>query len=194
MKSFGTRVSLLVSGSAFRCLIASLLLALGHVACGTAVYAQETWTVEFTDAGAPTFRSEPQPVTVQEAMGALLATTESFRLLADFTDSRLARCASTRPDLPDARIQPTEIADRVGSLNLALFEGGQVNFTFRTTTNGTEYAITMNASGPDAVEVVRSDSGELVLSATGAPLSVVRDQVEMFSCTGVADFTIRWTP
>jgi hypothetical protein len=155
------------------------------------------WTVEFSESPgdkSPTFRSEPQPVTVREAMGAVLVTAESFRLLTDLTESRLAGCQSTRPDLPDARIQPDEIADRIGSLALAVFEEGQVSFTFRTTTNGTEYAITMNGTKSGAVQVSRAESGELVLSATGAPLSVIRDRAEMFTCAGAADFTIRLTP
>ena len=69
-----------------------------------------------------------------------------------------------------------------------------MNSTFRTTTDGTEYAITMTASGPDVVQVMPADSRELTLSATGAPLSVIRDKVEMFSCAGVADFMITLTP
>ena len=152
------------------------------------------WTVEFSESPggeSPTFRSEPQPVTVREAMGAVLVTAESFRLLTDLTESRLAGCQSTRPDLPDARIQPEEIADRVGSLTLAVFEKGEVSLTFRTTTNGTEYAITMNGTQSGAVQVSRAESGELVLSATGAPLSVIRDRAEMFTCAEAADFRIR---
>lgn len=155
------------------------------------------WTVVFSESPggeSPTFRSEPQPVAVREAMGAVLVTAESFRLLTDFTDSRLARCQSTRPDLPDARIQPEEIADRVGSLALAVFQEGEVSFTFRATANGTEYAITMNGTKSGTVQVSRAQSGELVLSATGAPLSVIRDRAEMFTCAGAADFTIRLAP
>jgi hypothetical protein len=133
-------------------------------------------------------------VSVQEAMGAILVTTDSFRLLTDLAEPRLTGCTSTRPDLPDARILPGEIADRVGSLNLAVFENGQVNFSFRTTTDGAEYAITMNASRPDLIQVTRSDSGELVLTATGGPLSVVREKTETFSCADVADFTITLLP
>jgi hypothetical protein len=127
-------------------------------------------------------------------MGAVLVTAESFRLLTDLTESRLAGCQSIRPDLPDAQIQPEEIADRVGSLALTVFEEGEVSFTFRTTTNGTEYAITMNGTKSGAVEVSRAESGELVPSATGAPLSVIRDRAEMFTCAGAADFTITVSP
>ena len=86
------------------------LLLLGHVAGVTGLVAQEEWTVEFSDAGAPTFRAESQPISVREAMGAILATTDAFRLVTDLTDARLTGCTSTRPDLPDARIQPAEIA------------------------------------------------------------------------------------
>lgn len=145
-------------------------------------------------AESPTFRSDPQPVTVREAMGAVLVTAEPFRLLTDVTESRLAGCQPTRPDLPDARIQPEEIADRIGSLALAVFEEGEVSFTFRTTTNGAEYAITMDGTKSGTVQVSRTQSGELVLSATGAPLSVIRDRAEMFTCAGAADFTIRLAP
>lgn len=155
------------------------------------------WTVEFSESSggeSPTFRSDPQPVTVREAMGAVLVTAESFRLLTDLTETRLTECQSTRPDLPDARIQPEEIADRVGSLALTVFEKGEVSFTFRTTTNGTEYAITMNGTQSGAVQVSRAESGELILSATGAPLGVIRDRAEMFTCAGAADFTIRLAP
>lgn len=127
-------------------------------------------------------------------MGAVLVTAEPFRLLTDLTESRLAGCQSTRPDLPDARIQPEEIADRAGSLALAVFEEGEASFTFRTVTDGTEYAITMNGFKSGAVEVSRAESGRLVLSATGAPLSVIRDRTEMFSCAGAADFTITVSP
>lgn len=196
MKSFGTHVvALLVTPTPSTVLLTVTLQALGYAAGFTGLAAQETGTVEFVDDGAaPTFRAEPQPVTIREAMGAVLATSESFRLLTDLTGSRLAGCESTRPDLPDARIDPAEIADRVGSLNLAVFEDGQANFTFRTTTGGTEYAITMNASESEAVQVTRADSGELILSATAAPLSVTRDKAETFSCVEAADFAIRLTP
>jgi hypothetical protein len=126
-------------------------------------------------------------------MGAVLATAESFRMLTDLIEPRLAGCRSTRPDLPDARILPGEIADRVGSLNLAVFEDGQVNLTFRTTTNGPEYAITLRSES-GVVQVSRAASGELVLVGTGAPLSVTRERAEMFTCDGAADFTIRLVP
>ena len=182
MRSFGTRVALLIGIGT-------------HVAGVTGLVAQEAWTVEFVDDGAaPTFRAESQPISVREAMGAILATTDAFRLMTDLTDARLTGCTSTRPDLPDARIQPAEIADRIGSLSLVVFENGQVNFTFRTTTDGTEYAITMGGLGPVLVQVTHVDSGELVLSATGAPLRVIRDKTEMFQCAGAADFTIRLMP
>jgi len=181
MESFGTRVALLIGVAA-------------HVLGVAGIAAQEEWTVEFSDAGAPTFRAKSQPISVREAMGAILATTDAFRLMTDLTDARLTGCTSTRPDLPDARIQPEEIADRIGSLSLAVFENGQVNFTFRTTTDGTEYAISLSGPARDLVQVTREDSGGLVLSATGAPLGVIRDKVEMFQCPGAADFTIRLMP
>jgi hypothetical protein len=127
-------------------------------------------------------------------MGGVLVTAEPFRLLTDLTESRLAGCQSTRPDLPDARIQPEEIADRIGSLALAVFEEGEVSFTFRTTTNGAEYAITMDGTKSGPVQAVARQSAELVLSATGAPLSVIRDRAEMFTCARAADFTIRLAP
>lgn len=156
-----------------------------------------SWTLEFLEpqgGESPTFRSEPQPVTLRNTMGADLVTAESFRLLTDLTEVRLAGCQSTRPDLPDARPLPEEIADRVGSLTLVVFEEGQVSFTFRTTTNGTEYALTMNGFEPGVVHTLREESGELVLSATGAPLSIIRDRTETFTCVDAADFTIRLVP
>ena len=159
--------------------------------------ADRSSTIEFTESAggqpAPTFRSEAQSIEVKDVMGSVLATTESFRLLTDLTESRLAACKSTRPDMPDARIDPAEIADRVGSLNLVVFDGKEVNFTFRTTTDGPEYALTVNAPKGD-VQVTSSESGKLVLSATGARLSVTREKTEMFSCPGAADFTIILSP
>ena len=180
------------------------LLSLGLAGVAVSLEAQSEgggasgeWTLEFLespDDASPTFRSEPQSVTIREAMGAVLATAESFRLLTDLTESRLAVCESTRFDLPDSRILPGEIVDRVGSLDLAVFEAGQVSFTFRTTTDGTEYAITMNGYKPGDVDVSRAESGEIVLAATGAPLMVIRDRAETFICDGAADFTIRLAP
>jgi len=64
-----------------------------------------------------------------------------------------------------------------GCLALTVFEEGDVSFTL---------------SG--AVQVSRVESGELVLSATGAPLSVIRDRAEMFTCAAAADFTITVSP
>jgi len=190
-----TRLARLVGAGAFPRLFGLMLLAIGHAAGVTGLDAQQTWTLEFTDNGTgPTFLAESQPVTVQDVMGSTLASTDSFRLQTHFTDARLAGCESTRPDLPDAVIVPTEVTDRVGSLSLAVFEDGQVNYSFRTTDDGAEYAITMNANNPDAVEVVRAVSGELLLLATGAPLSVTRNKTEMFSCTGAADFSIKLAP
>ena len=52
----------------------------------------------------------------------------------------------------------------------------------------------MNATNSNTVQVVRSDSGELILSATEAPLSLTRDKAETFSCTGAADFSMRLVP
>ena len=160
--------------------------------------ADRSSTIEFTESAggqpAPTFRSEAQPIEVKDVMGSVLATTESFRLLTDLTESRLAACKSTRPDMPDAHFDPAEFADRVGSLNLAVFDGKEVNFTFRTTTDGPEYALTVNAPKGDGVQVTSSESGKLVLSATGARLSVTREKTEMFSCPGAADFTIILSP
>ncbi len=203
MKSFGERSAIVMAPGCLQLLLVGLL-SVGPAVGAAPLEAQSVqpapsgaWTVKFSESSggeSPTFRSEPQPVAVREAMGAVLVTAESFRLLTDFTDSRLAGCQSTRPDLPDARIQPEEIADRVGSLALAVFEEGEVSFTFRTTTNGTEYAITMTGTQSGAVQVSRAQSGELVLSATGAPLSVIRDRAEMFTCAGAADFTITVSP
>lgn len=195
MRSRETGVIRLLGTGSLQCLFVLIVIAFGHLVGVAGLDAQETWSIEFTDDGAaPTFRAESQAVTVREAMGAVLVTAESFRLLTDFTDSLLAGCSSTRPDLPDARIQPEEIRDRVGSLSLAVFEDGKVNFTFRTITGGTEYAITMNGSGRDAVQVTRADSGELVLSGTETPLSVIRNKAEMFYCNDAAHFTIRLSP
>lgn len=203
MRSFGTRDAVLFASESLNRVLLVGILSLGLVgvaplgALGVQPASSEAWTLAFIESPggkSPTFRSDPQPVSVRKAMGAVLVSVDSFRLLTDFTAPRLAGCQSTRPDLPDARIHPGEIADRVGSFTLAVFEKGMVSFTFRTTTNGTEYAITMKGMGSDAVQVSRAESGELVLSATAAPLSVIRDRSEMFTCTGAADFTIRLAP
>ena len=205
MKSFGARSAIVMAPGRLLLLLAGILSVGPTVGTGQEAEPPQggegspgAWTVEFSespgDGSVPTFRSEPQPANVREAMGAVLVTAESFRLLTDLTESRLAGCQSTRPDLPDARIQPEEIRDRVGSLNLTVFEDGKVAFTFRTTTGGTEYAITMNGFKSGAVEVSRAESGRLVLSATGASLRVIRDRTEMFSCAGAADFTITVSP
>lgn len=155
-------------------------------------------TVEFAESagrgGAPTFRSEAQPVTVQDAMGAVLVTAEEFRLRTVRTDSWLAECQSMRPDLPDARVQPDEIADRVGSLSLAVFDQKQVNFSFRATTDGTEYVLTVDGSQADSVKVTASPSGALVASVTEAPMTVVRNKEESFYCPAAAAFTIKIEP
>jgi hypothetical protein len=102
-------------------------------------------------------------------MGGVLVTAEPFRLLTDLTESRLAGCQSTRPDLPDARIQPEEIADRIGSLALAVFEEGEVSFTFRTTTNGAEYAITMDGTKSGPVQVSRASPRSSSCQRPGRP-------------------------
>lgn len=203
MKPFGTSGAIIVSPGGLRHSLLVGILTLGVLGGAAPLGAQEQdapaggSTAEFAESagggGAPTFRSEPQPVTVKKAMGAVLVTAEDFRLRTALT-SRLAECQSTRPDLPEARIQPDEIADRVGTLNLAVFDQKQVNFTFRTTTHGTEYALTVDGSKPNAVQVSLSPSGALVLSATGAPMSVIRDKAETFSCPGAAAFTIRIEP
>ncbi len=203
MKSFGACSAIVMAPGCLQFLLVGVL-SVGPAVGASPLGAQSVqpapsgaWTVEFSESPggeSPTFRSDPQPVTVREAMGAVLVTAEPFRLLTDLTESRLAGCQPTRPDLPDARIQPEEIADRIGSLALAVFEEGEVSFAFRTTTNGAEYAITMDGTKSGTVQVSRAQSGELVLSATGAPLSVIRDRAEMFTCAGATNFTIRLAP
>ncbi|MCK5490164.1 MAG: hypothetical protein KAI98_09245 [Gemmatimonadetes bacterium] len=203
MKSFGACSAIVMAPGCLQFLLVGVL-SVGPAVGASPLGAQSVqpapsgaWAVEFSESPggeSPTFRSDPQPVTVREAMGAVLVTAEPFRLLTDLTESRLAGCQPTRPDLPDARIQPEEIADRIGSLTLAVFEEGEVSFTFRTTTNGAECAITMDGTKSGTVQVSRAQSGELVLSATGSPLSVIRDRAEMFTCAGATNFTIRLAP
>jgi hypothetical protein len=132
MKLFGNRGAIPVSpGGLLHSLLVGIL-SIGILGGPAPLGAQEQdapaggSTAEFAesagDGGAPTFRSESQPVTVKDAMGAVLVTAEEFRLRTALTESRLAECRSTRPDLPEARIQPDEIADRVGTLALAVFD------------------------------------------------------------------------
>ena len=176
-------------------LILVQLLGVGIVVNATPIYAQALFPgemkLEFSGSNFPTFQSEPQPVKVMEAMGAVLVTADSFRLLTNLTDIRLEGCQSTRPDLPDAQIFPEEIADRTGSLNFAVFAEGKSSFTFRTTTGGAEYAISMGDFKPAEAQVTRTDSGEIILSATGVSLNITRDLEQTFVCNAAGDFTIR---
>jgi hypothetical protein len=180
------------------------ILSLGAVGAAAPLWAQEEEepevpaegpTLEFAESGgAPTFRSEAQTVTLQDVMGSALVTAEEFRLRTEGMTGWLAGCQSMRPDLPDARILPTEIADRVGKLSLAVFNEEQVNFSFRSTTDGTEYVLTVDGSQADSVAVSTASSGALTATVTAAPMIVVRNKEESFHCPNGADFTVKIEP
>ena len=152
MKSFGACSAIVMAPGCLQFLLVGVL-SVGPAVGASPLGAQSVqpapsgaWTVEFSESPggeSPTFRSDPQPVTVREAMGGVLVTAEPFRLLTDLTESRLAGCQSTRPDLPDARIQPT--------------------------TNGAEYAITMDGTKSGTVQVSRASPGSSSCQRPGRP-------------------------
>ena len=152
-------------------------------------------TVAFTGSGgAPTFRSDAQTATLKDMMGSVLATADEYRLRAEGMESWLAGCQSMRPDLPDARILPAEIAELVGSLNLAVFNQEQVNFSHRSTKDDAEYVLTVDGSQADSTVVSAAASGALTATVTGAPMLVVRNKEESFHCANGADFTVKIEP
>lgn len=142
------------------------------------------------DLSSPTFRSVRQAARILEPTGAVLATAESFRLLTVLSPSVLATCSSTRPDLPDSRIRTEEVADRVGTLTVAVFSESQVNFSFRTTDGSPEYAISVNGLQARDVQVSDDASGELVARVLGAHIMLIRDATEYFNCTGGGDYEV----
>ena len=142
------------------------------------------------DLSSPTFRSSRQAARILEPTGAVLATAESFRLLTVLSPSVLATCSSTRPDLPDSRIRPEEVADRVGTLTVAVFSESQVNFSFRTTDHSPEYAISVNGLQARDIQVSDDKSGELVARVLGAHIMLIRDATEFFNCTGGGDYQV----
>lgn len=192
----------------YRVLRAGLQMILGLGLLGTAspLAAQEPEepaagsTLQFTGSGGggPTFLSEAQTVTVQDAMGAVLVTAEEYRLRTKGMEAWLATCQSMRPDLPDARVLPSEIADRVGKLSFAVFNREQVNFSFRsvesTDPGGAEYVLTVDGSQADSVSVTEGSPGTLTAAVIGAPMIVVRNKEESFHCANAADFTVKIEP
>jgi hypothetical protein len=123
-------------------------------------------------------------------MGAVLVRAESFRLLTALSATSAATCRSLRPDLPDARIRPEEFADRVGTVTLAVFDGKQVNLSFRTTVGSPEYAVTLDGLQASDVRVSPTGDGGVVVSVSDVPLTVTRDRTESFYCSSSAGFSV----